>query len=55
VYGIAEFVVGAQAYWEEHGASGDLAALKARSRISEAKTLTDPDGLGAFLVLEWRR
>jgi SAM-dependent MidA family methyltransferase len=55
VYGIAELVVGAQAYWDEHGASGDLAALKAGSRISEAKTLTDRDGLGAFLVLEWRR
>jgi SAM-dependent MidA family methyltransferase len=54
-YGIAELVVAAQAYWDEHGASGDLAALKAGSRISEAKTLTDADGLGAFLVLEWRR
>jgi SAM-dependent MidA family methyltransferase len=54
-HGIGELVVGAQAYWDEHGASGDLAALKARSRISEASTLTDSGGLGAFLVLEWRR
>ncbi len=54
-YGIDELVGAAQAYWDEHGASGDLAALKARSRISEAQTLTDSDGLGTFLVLEWRR
>jgi SAM-dependent MidA family methyltransferase len=54
-YGMEELVVGAQAYWDEHGASGDLAALKARSRVSEAQNLTDVDGLGSFLVLEWRR
>jgi SAM-dependent MidA family methyltransferase len=54
-HGIDELVVAAQAYWDEHGASGELAALKARSRISEAQTLTDADGLGAFLVLEWNR
>jgi SAM-dependent MidA family methyltransferase len=54
-HGIGDLVVSAQAYWDEHGASGELAALKARSRVSEAQTLTDTDGLGAFLVLEWRR
>jgi SAM-dependent MidA family methyltransferase len=54
-HGIDELVVAAQAYWDEHGASGDLVALKARSRISEAQTLTDADGLGSFLVLEWHR
>jgi SAM-dependent MidA family methyltransferase len=55
VHGIDELVVAAQAYCHEHGASGDLAALKARSRIAEAQTLTDSGGLGAFLVLEWQR
>jgi SAM-dependent MidA family methyltransferase len=54
-HGIDELVVAAQAYWDEHGVSGGLAALKARSRISEAQTLTEPGGLGGFLVLEWRR
>jgi SAM-dependent MidA family methyltransferase len=54
-HGIDELVLAAEAYWDEHGASGELAALKARSRVSEAQTLTDVDGLGAFLVLEWRR
>ena len=32
---------------------GDLAALRARSRVREAEALTDPSGLGAFAVLEW--
>jgi hypothetical protein len=26
-----------------------------RSRVSEAEALLDPDGLGAFTVLEWVR
>jgi SAM-dependent MidA family methyltransferase len=55
IHKIDELVVAARTFWDEHGASGDLTALKARSRISEAQTLTDPDGLGAFLVLEWHR
>jgi hypothetical protein len=28
--------------------------MKMRSRISEAEALLDPDGLGGFLVVEWR-
>jgi hypothetical protein len=28
--------------------------MKMRSRISEAEALLDPDGLGSFLVAEWR-
>jgi SAM-dependent MidA family methyltransferase len=39
--------------WEERAAIGDLAALKARSRVREAEALEDPAGLGAFRVLEW--
>ena len=41
--------------WAERGRIGDLAALRARSRVREAEALTDPVGLGAFTVLEWRR
>jgi hypothetical protein len=29
--------------------------MKMRSRVSEAEALLDPDGLGGFLVAEWRR
>jgi hypothetical protein len=30
-----------------------VAALRARSRVREAEALTDPEGLGAFVALEW--
>jgi len=52
-HGIDELVEQGRAIWEERAATGDLAALKARSRITEAEALTDPNGLGAFRVLEW--
>jgi SAM-dependent MidA family methyltransferase len=39
--------------WLERAATGDLEAVRARSRIREAEALTDPAGLGAFRVLEW--
>jgi SAM-dependent MidA family methyltransferase len=53
-HGIETLVAKAKAYWDEHGTTGDLAALKAKSRLTEADTLTDDSGLGAFLVLEWK-
>ena len=28
--------------------------MRMRSRVSEAAALLDPDGLGGFLVAEWR-
>ena len=52
-HGIDELVAEARAEWEERAHVGDLQALKARSRMSEAAALTDPEGLGAFRVLEW--
>ena len=51
--GIDDLVAEARATWHERAALGDLEALKARSRVSEADALTDPSGLGAFRVLEW--
>lgn len=39
--------------WKRRARVGDLAALAARSRISEAEALYDPKGLGGFTVLEW--
>lgn len=52
-HGLADLLEAARASWEERAHIGDLAALRARSRVSEAAALTDPTGLGAFRVLEW--
>ena len=54
VHGIDELVADARRGWEERAHIGDLEALEARSRITEAAALTDPAGLGGFRVLEWR-
>ena len=53
-HGLEDLASEARARWESHAASGDLESVKARSRVSEASALTDPAGLGAFRVLEWR-
>lgn len=52
--GIDELVDEGRRIWTEKAASPDLAAMRARSRISEAEALCDPDGLGAFRVLIWQ-
>jgi len=54
LHGIAELVAAGKAHWEAHAARPDLQALRMRSRITEAEALLDPEGLGAFWVLEWR-
>jgi SAM-dependent MidA family methyltransferase len=51
--GIEELVEEGRRIWTERAAIGDLAAVRARSRIKEAEALMDPAGLGAFRVLEW--
>lgn len=53
--GVADLVEEGRRIWEAGAARGDLAAIAGRSRAIEAATLTDPDGLGAFVVLEARR
>ena len=53
-HGIDELVEEGRRVWRERSAIGDLVAVRARSRVHEAEALTDPEGLGAFLVLEWR-
>ena len=53
-WGIEELVAEGRRVWAERAGIGDLAALRARSRVAEASALLDPDGLGAFVVLEWR-
>lgn len=54
LHGIAELVEEGKRYWDAHAARPDLAAIRMRSRISESEALLDPDGLGAFTVLEYR-
>jgi SAM-dependent MidA family methyltransferase len=54
LHGIEELVAEGKAYWERHAARPDLAAMRMRSRVTEAEALLDPSGLGAFTVLEWR-
>ena len=53
-YGLDELVAEGRQVWAERAHLGDLAAVKARSRVSEAAALTDPAGMGRFTVLTWR-
>jgi SAM-dependent MidA family methyltransferase len=48
--GVDELVDDARGLWRERAAVGDLEALAARSRVTEASALTDPSGLGAHHV-----
>jgi SAM-dependent MidA family methyltransferase len=52
-HGIEALVAEGRQTWQERAAIGDLAAVRARSRITEAEALLDPSGLGAFRALEW--
>ena len=53
-HGIDGLVDAARAGWQERAHIGDLQALRQRSRVNEGAALTDPAGLGAFKVLEWK-
>jgi SAM-dependent MidA family methyltransferase len=52
-HGIEALVDEGRRIWHERAHIGDLAAIRARSRVGEAEALCDPAGLGAFRVLEW--
>ncbi|HEX2191650.1 MAG TPA: SAM-dependent methyltransferase, partial [Acidimicrobiales bacterium] len=52
-YGMDELVEDARRTWQERAAIGDLVAVAARSRVTEAAALSDPSGLGSFRALEW--
>jgi SAM-dependent MidA family methyltransferase len=54
-HGIDELVAEGRRAWEARAHVGDLAAVRMRSRITEADALLDPDGLGGFTVVEWAR
>ena len=53
VHGIDGLVDEGRRHWAERAHVADLAALTARSRVTEAEALLEPSGLGAFRVLEW--
>ena len=52
-WGIDELVADGKAQWAVNAAAPSVASLRMRSRISEAESLLDPTGLGAFLAVEW--
>ena len=54
LWGIDDLVDEGRRAWEAAAASPDLAAMKMRSRISEAAALLDPAGLGGFSALTYR-
>ena len=49
--GLAARVDEGRRLWDERAAVGDLDALEARSRSTQAAALTDPEGLGAHRVV----
>lgn len=53
-WGIDELVREGKEHWRAHADRPDLTAIAMRSRISEAEALTDPAGLGSWLVVEYR-
>ncbi|MGB8858380.1 MAG: SAM-dependent methyltransferase [Ilumatobacteraceae bacterium] len=52
-WGIDELVEEGRAAWAAAAAAPNVAALRMRSRVREAESLLDPDGLGAFYAIEW--
>ncbi|MXW63076.1 MAG: hypothetical protein F4003_15060 [Acidimicrobiaceae bacterium] len=53
MHGIDDLVAEGERQWQESAHVGDLSALRARSRLSEAEALCDPSGMGSFRILEW--
>ena len=54
-WGIDDLVSEGNAYWESMKNAPDVAAMKMRSRSTEAKSLTDFSSLGAFTALSWQK
>jgi len=54
-WGIDELVCEGADHWEKLKHAPDVAAMKMRSRSSEATSLTDLSGLGAFNALSWQK
>ena len=54
-WGIDELVHEGTEYWEKLKHAPDVSAMKMRSRLNEATSLTDSSGLGAFNALSWQK
>jgi len=54
LWGIDDLVDEGRRAWDAAASKPDLAAMKMRSRISEAAALLDPTGLGAFSAWTYR-
>mgnify|MGYP003336046880 CR=1 FL=1 len=54
-HGIESLVADGRAAWSTSAAAPTLHSMTMRSRVREAESLLDPNGLGAFRVVEWRR
>jgi len=54
-WGIDELVREGSGYWESMKHAPDVAAMKMRSRSTEAKLLTDQASLGVFNALSWQK
>jgi SAM-dependent MidA family methyltransferase len=54
-WGIEELVLEGKEYWEKLSGAPDVAAIKMRSRATEAQSLLASGGLGGFTALEWSR
>ncbi len=55
LWGIDELIDEGKRIWEERAGRPDLEAMTMRSRISESEALLDRQGLGGFMVLEYRQ
>ena len=54
-WGIEELVLEGKEYWEKLSSTPDVAAIKMRSRATEAQSLLTSGGLGGFTALEWSK
>jgi SAM-dependent MidA family methyltransferase len=52
-WGIDELVLEGKEYWEKLSGAPDVAAIKMRSRATEAQSLIASGGLGGFSALQW--
>jgi SAM-dependent MidA family methyltransferase len=54
-WGIDELVLEGKEYWEKLSGAPNVAAIKMRSRATEAQSLLASGGLGGFTALEWSK
>jgi SAM-dependent MidA family methyltransferase len=52
-WGIDDLVLEGKEYWEKLSGAPDVAAIKMRSRTTEAQSLLASGGLGGFSALQW--